>query len=253
MVAPPPTSPFTQVHDGSSSVATVEGLDPGRLYWVRASLTNACGTGPASRPVPVVTKPTRPVPPRKPRCQVSGPVSVPTLFRVLRGELASPLGGGDAKQAGRASLVSGVLSQAVEACASGHDCAARCIVVHWDPVPTDTGAPVTEYRLQMQVTPPPGTATSEPPLLAAGRDFVTVYQGAANGAVVAHPVPGAKYSFRVAAANHAGVGKPSSVASCRCDGYAPGPVQHVTATDVRVNSLKVVWDAPDTNGGTLTG
>ena len=166
---------------------------------------------------------------------MTAPVNVPTLLRVLECELRTPSDGPG---------LSLLCKRALEAAASADDDSlTRCILVSWPPIPESSGADTREYVLEMKSTPAAERGTRPA--------FEQLYRGPGCCFVVACPVPGAKYAFRVAAISAAGQGKPGPVATCKCDGFAPDPVADVVVDRVDTMSAKVAWDAPSCNGGTI--
>ena len=81
-----------------------------------------------------------------------------------------------------------------------------------------------------------------------------LYAGGAQEFALACPLPGAKYTFRVAASNAAAWGPPSAVTRCRAQAVPPGDAPAPAVLDVTVSSAKLQWQLPQDDGGdALTG
>jgi len=182
----------------------------------------------------------------RPRCSVTAPVNLVALASRLRGTLNARVAPDETVPADQASTVLPVAQQALDVCQSSHESSVQCLLVTWRPVSEWVGTPTTEYRLDMKVAEvgrSTGHATSQ---------FACIYRGASDCFLLAAPIPGAKYSFRVTALNQVGTSKPSPVFTLRCSGMPPAPVAAPVLVSPACTSIQVSWQAPECNGGVIT-
>ncbi|XP_060087990.1 fibronectin type-III domain-containing protein 3A [Heteronotia binoei] len=114
----------------------------------------------------------------------------------------------------------------------------REIPLRWGPPAIDNGSPIISYSLEMSPM-----ETDEPQ---------EVYYGPDEEFTVSHLLPGTTYSFRLRAANAAGLGPYSE----KCQHTtAPGPPEQCRPPEVTYKSATcavILWEVPSSNGADIT-
>ncbi|CAG9462552.1 unnamed protein product [Pedinophyceae sp. YPF-701] len=242
------------VYQGSSCHCTVQGLQPGRRYFLRTTAFNSEGASPAS---PTVFVPTRGAPPAPPpgltvASSGAGGVSHSALelswgvpahngatvtgytLEMLPPEIAHAAGGGAPGRPQHHRLASGATGAT-----SPRSRDASVAAGESDTVPLDQESEADLYENLSSVSSRiPAQVLAPPPV------WTQVYRGPHNAYVAQGLEPDAEYTFRVCAANRLGRSAWSQQLTVRTAPVGPSPPVGVHCVSRGANELVVRWEPP---------